>query len=263
MQEIREKLKGKKYFVLDMDGTFYLGDSLLEGSLEFIEAMDKKGLGYLFFTNNSSRSSEFYIDKLLRMGLDLGDGEVITSGMVSSHYLNKHHPGARVYLLGTPILREEFIKDGINLVEEHPDIVVAAFDTTISYETLTKACDFVRYGAKFIATHPDFNCPTEDGFIPDCGAICAFITASTDKLPRYLGKPHKETLDYILDYLSCDRDELVFIGDRLYTDIAIAANHGVFSILVLSGETKAQDIESSSFKPDLVLDRLIDLIDFI
>lgn len=263
MVKEKEMLKGKKNFILDMDGTFYLGNKLLEGSLEFLDGLKEAGHDFLFFTNNSSQSPEVYINKLERMGCPIDHDKIITSGMVTTHYLKKYYGDSRVYLLGTPALEEQFIKDGINLVEDNPDLVVAGFDTTVTYEKLTKACSFIRNGAIFIATHPDFNCPTEDGFIPDCGAICAFITASTDVKPKYLGKPYTETLEFILDHLNCTKDEVVFVGDRLYTDIAIGVNHGVMSILVLSGETKLEDVEKSQVKPDIIVDRLVDIVKYL
>ena len=178
-------------FVLDMDGTFYLGDRLIEGSLEFIEKVKKAGKRFVFFTNNSSRIPSFYQQKLERMGCLVTTREVITSGDVTINWLQATHPGKKVYLVGTPLLEQSFREGGICLVEEAPDIVVVGFDTTLTYEKLEKACTFIRRGALFIATHLDINCPTEDGFIPDCGAMCALITKSTGVEPRYLGKHHR------------------------------------------------------------------------
>ncbi len=263
MKVDKDKLNSKKYFILDMDGTFYLGDRLLEGSLEFIQHLKDTGRDFLFFTNNSSKNSKVYVDKLASMGCYVEEDKVVTSGMVTVDYLKKHYEDPRVYLLGTPMLEEDFARRGINLVQEEPDLVVVGFDTTITYEKLTIACDFIREGKPFIATHPDLNCPVEDGFIPDCGAICAFITASTGVQPKYIGKPYRETLDYIIDYLKCKPEEMIFIGDRLYTDIAIGYNHGVTSLLVLTGETKLEDLEEASVKPDIVVERLSDLIQLL
>lgn len=263
MESAKHKLNNKKYFILDMDGTFYLGNKLLEGSLDFIQHLKDTGRDFLFFTNNSSKNSKVYVDKLASMGCYVGEDKVVTSGMVTVDYLKKHYENPRVYLLGTPMLEEDFSKRGINLVQEEPDVVVVGFDTTITYEKLTIACDFIREGKPFIATHPDLNCPIENGFIPDCGAICAFITASTGVQPKYLGKPYRETLHYIIDYLKCKSEEIIFIGDRLYTDIAIGYNHGVTSLLVLTGETKLEDLEGASVKPDIIVERLADLIQLL
>lgn len=260
---IGDMLKDKKYFILDMDGTFYLGDKLLEGSLDFLEHVKRTGKGYLFFTNNSSKNALVYQQKLAKMGCMVEQWRIVTSGMVTVEYLKNHYRDCSVFLLGTPMLYDEFRNGGIRLVQDKPDVVVVGFDTTLTYDKLCCACKFIRQGASFIATHLDLNCPTEDGFIPDCGAICAFITASTGVKPKYLGKPFRETLEYLLRYLGCTKDDIVFIGDRLYTDIAIGFYHGVTSVLVLTGETKREDLENSDVKPTLVVERLADLIPFI
>jgi HAD superfamily hydrolase (TIGR01457 family) len=256
-------LKGKKFFVLDMDGTFYLGENLLEGSLDFVEQVRRRGMDFVFFTNNSSKNSGVYVEKLSRLGCPVTSDKVITSGMVTVDYLKNFYGIPKAYLLGTPALVEEFTKAGIVLTDTAPDVVVTGFDTTVDYRKLTKACDFVRHGVPFVATHPDFNCPVEKGFIPDCGAICAFITASTGVKPKILGKPHSETLEYLLRTLKAAKEDLVFVGDRLYTDIAIGVQHGVASVLVLSGETKREDLENSEVQPDVVVNGLADILDFI
>lgn len=252
-------LKEIKLFVLDMDGTFYLGESLIDGSLEFIEKLKKTGRKFLFFTNNSSKAPVFYRSKLSRLGCEIDEKDVVTSGDVTINYLKENRPSANIYLVGTKLLRESFMKAGLTLVDHNPDIVVVGFDTTLDYEKVSKACRYIRNGAEFIATHPDFNCPVEDGFIPDCGAICAMITASTGVKPRYMGKPFKETIDTILELTGLDKTEIAFVGDRMYTDIAIGANNRVTSVLVLSGETKVKDIELSDIKPDFVFPSLAHL----
>lgn len=239
-----------------MDGTFYLGDKLIEGSLDFIEKVESTGKQYIFFTNNSSRTSEFYIKKLASMGLRIREDQIITSGDVTINYLKKYYNDKKIYLMATDIVEKSFYDNGINLCKENADAVVISFDTSLTYEKLSVACTLIRNGRHFIATHPDFNCPTEDGFIPDCGAMCAFITASTGKKPKYLGKPYKETVDCILDHTGLTLDDIVFVGDRLYTDIATAYNHGATGLLVLSGETKLDDLKTSDVKPDLIYENL-------
>ncbi len=249
-------LKDKKIFILDMDGTFYLGNRLIDGSLHFIEKLRETGKRYMFFTNNSSRTSEYYISKLAGMGCSITKDQIATSGDVTINYLKKNYQNKKIYLLATPAVEEHFLSSGIHLEVKNPDVVVMAFDTTLDYEKLTLACTFIRNGCDFIATHPDFNCPTEDGFIPDCGAMCAFITASTGIKPKYLGKPYRETVDFILDRTGLKLCDIVFAGDRLYTDIATAYHHGATSLLVLSGETKPEDVEASEIKPDFIFPSL-------
>lgn len=252
-------LKSKKLYVLDMDGTFYLGNMLIGGSMDFIRKIGAAGKRFLFFTNNSSRTARYYKSKLAGMGCEVDESAVVTSGDVTIRYLQENYPEKSVYLAGTKLLEESFLQAGIRLVDNMPDIVVLGFDTTLTYEKLTMACTFIRKGALFLATHPDLNCPTEEGFIPDCGSMCAMITASTGVEPRYLGKPYRETIDMIRIITGMSGDEIAFIGDRLYTDIAIGVNYGVTSVLVLTGETGLKDVEQSKVKPDFIFASLGEL----
>lgn len=243
-------------FVLDMDGTFYLGDNILPGALSFIDAVKQKGKDYLFFTNNASTRPEAYIDKLAGMGCFITRDKIMTSGDVMIRFLQSKYPGKSVYLLGTAPLIESFEDAGIRLDSEHPDIVVASFDKTLTYEKLERACTFIREGALFLATHMDINCPVEGGFIPDCGAICAAISLSTGKEPRYVGKPFAETVDMILDKTGYKRENITFVGDRLYTDVATGVNNGARGVLVLTGETHLEDVDASETKPDAIYESI-------
>lgn len=259
MTENLDLLKKVKLFVLDMDGTFYLGNRLIEGSLGFIRKLENTGRKFLFFTNNSSRTGVFYKNKLAGMGCFVEEDKVVTSGDVTIKYLRENYRDAKVYLVGTDLLRESFIKGGVTLVEDKPDIVVLSFDTSLTYEKMSRACEFIRNGALFLATHLDLNCPTEDGFIPDCGAMCAMVEASTGIKPKYLGKPFGETVGMIKLITGMKSEELAFVGDRLYTDIATGVNNGITSILVLTGETSMGDVEASPVKPDFIFRSLEDL----
>ena len=259
MLDKKTAVEGVKMFVLDMDGTFYLGDRLIEGSLDFLEKVKETGRRFVFFTNNSSRIPSFYQKKLEKMGCFVDKSEVITSGNVTIAYLQTHYADKKIYLVGTPLLEESFEEAGINLVQEDPDVVVVGFDTTLTYEKLEKACTYIRNGATFLATHLDINCPTEDGFIPDCGAMCALITKSTGVEPRYLGKPFPETMDMVLQITGCKKDEIVFVGDRLYTDVATGVKNGAKGFLVLTGEADMKTVEESEVKPTCIYDSLLDI----
>ena len=261
MDDRQKVLDRIKLFVLDMDGTFYLGENLIPGSLEFLEKVKDTGRDYIFFTNNSSRSVSLYIERLNRMGCHIGRDGIMTSGDVTTEFLNANRKDKTVYLMGTEALRTEFETAGIRLVyDEQPDIVVAAFDTELTYHKLERACTYIRNGAEFLSTHLDINCPTETGFIPDCGAMCACISLSTGKEPRYLGKPFRETVDMVLERTGYRREEVAFVGDRLYTDVATGVRNGACGILVLSGETHLEDISSSDVKPDAVFRDLAEMI---
>ena len=241
-----------KYFIIDMDGTFYLGERILPGAAEFLQAVKAAGKEYLFFTNNSSRSPRDYMAKLERMGCPITRDEIMTSGDVTIRYLLTHCPDKTVYLVGTPPLVESFTEAGIRLVDEKPDLVVIGFDTTLTYEKLSKACTFIREGAAFLATHLDINCPTETGFIPDCGSFCAAISLSTGKQPKYLGKPFAETVEMVLDKTGYSAAEVAFVGDRLYTDVATGVKNGAAGVLVLTGETHPEDVAGSDVQPDAI-----------
>ena len=234
MTDKMELLKRTKLFVLDMDGTFYLGNQILPGAADFLKAVEKAGKQYLFFTNNSSRSPRDYMAKLEKMGCPITRDQIMTSGDVTIRYLQTHYPEKTVYLVGTPPLVESFQEAGIHLVNEKPDIVV------------------IREGALFLATHLDINCPTETGFIPDCGSFCAAISLSTGKQPKYLGKPFAETVEMVLDKTGFAAPEVAFVGDRLYTDVATGVKNGAVGLLVLTGETHLEDVPTSEVQPDAI-----------
>lgn len=251
-----EWLNNTDLFVLDMDGTFYLGENILPGALEFLDAVRESGKDFLFFTNNSSKNPDDYIRKLAGMGCRITREQIMTSGDVTIRYLNTHHKGKTVYLMGTPALEASFKESGIPLTQEMPDIVVVAFDTTLTYEKLERACTYIREGALFLATHLDINCPVQGGFIPDCGAFCAAIRLSTGKEPKFLGKPFTETVEMVLDHTGAERTRTAFVGDRLYTDVATGVKNGAMGFLVLTGETKPEDVAASDVQPDAIFDGL-------
>ncbi|MCD8122335.1 MAG: HAD-IIA family hydrolase [Clostridiales bacterium] len=248
----QELLKNTELFVLDMDGTYYLDSQILDGALDFLKQVERQKKRYIFFTNNSSKSPRTYIDKLAKMETYITRDQIMTSGDVMIEYLKTYYPGNTVYLLGTPDLKEMFRERGILLTEDMPQVVVVGFDMTLTYEGLSRACTYIRNGAEFLATHLDINCPVKDGFIPDCGAMCAAISLSTGKQPRYVGKPFKETVDMILKVTNIEREKIAFVGDRIYTDVKAGVANGARGILVLSGETKQEDLATSDVVPDAV-----------
>ncbi len=256
----KEALKQIELFVLDMDGTIYLGEKILPGAIEFVKTARKTGRKVVFFTNNASKNPNNYVEKLERMGFGAERSDVVTAGDVTIEYLKRNRPNESVYLVGTPALEQSFTEAGIKL-STNAKIVVSSFDTTLTYEKLVIACDLIRNGADFYCTHPDFNCPTENGFIPDSGAIAALITASTGISPKYFGKPHKETADMISELFGVPFDKTAIVGDRLYTDIALGKNNGLMSVLVLSGETKIQEVNETN-APDIILDGIGEIINY-
>lgn len=263
-EQIRRALEPVRTFLLDMDGTFYLGDRVLPGSMEFLRALERTGRDYLFLTNNSSRSVAHYVQKLRRLGLDTDEGHILTSGQAAAQYLLREYPGKRVFLLGNDSLRQEMLRHGIELDEENPELVLVGFDTTLDYAKMARVCDLVRAGLPYIATHPDFNCPTESGFIPDIGAIMAFIEASTGRRANVVvGKPHGEIVRAARQRTGLAPGQLAMVGDRLYTDVRTGVDHGLCAILVLSGEGTLEDIDATRIEPDLIFGTLGDMIPYL
>ncbi len=249
-----------KCFILDMDGTIYLGNELFPFTKDFLKKVEETGREYYFFTNNSSKSQQAYIEKLARLGIPIKKEQMMISSHVIIKYLKEYYDKKSIYVVGTPSLIQEFESFDMNLTEEDPDIVVLGFDTTLTYEKLFKACHYIRNGCTYFGINPDWNCPMEGGtFIPDCGSMAKLIEASTGKFPEFFGKPSKHTLDYIIKETGYQPEEIAIVGDRLYTDIAVADGSDVTSILVLSGESTREDVEKSDVKPDVVVENLVEI----
>ena len=244
-----------------MDGTIYLGENVFPFAVEYINRLREDGRRVLFFTNNASKNKKVYFDRLTRMGFRPARGEIMTSGDVTVRFLLEQRPGKKVFLLGTRSLKKQFISAGIELCDD-ADIVVSSFDTELTYAGLERACTLIRGGAEYLCTHPDFNYPTETGFIPDSGAIAAAITASTGVKPRFFGKPYADTAEMIFSYTGVGAEDACIFGDRLYTDIALGKNSGMTAVLVLSGETKREDLEGlpADRTPDMIIDSIADLL---
>jgi len=260
MAEADEVLDSVRGFVLDMDGTTYLGGCLLPGASELISFLRERDIPFLFLTNNSSRRGDQYADKLRTLGLDVDPDQVFTSGEATASYLRTRQPSARVYLVGTEALEEEFVNHGFRLTLESPEVAVLGFDTSVTYEKLWKLCDFVRAGIPYIATHPDLNCPVEGGYMPDIGAMISFVETSTGRRPdAIIGKPYSPIVEALSDRMALPVASLCMIGDRLYTDIALGAA-GMMTVLVLTGEARRQDLADAPHSPDIVVKDLEELV---
>lgn len=249
-------------YLLDLDGTFYLGSKLFPWSLPFVETMRRLDKRFVFVTNNSSQNAKYYLQKIRNLGVDITEDQVFTSGQATIYYLKKYNYPQKLYLVGTPALEEEFKEAGFILTDEDPETVVLGFDMTLTYEKLRTACDLIRKGVPYIATHPDFNCPTPNGPIPDCGAMIELIAASTGVRPKIIGKPYPEMIEALQAKYGLETPQTIaMVGDRLYTDIAMAKAAGIVGILVLSGETQREDLAQSQVQPDLVLENLGDIVE--
>jgi HAD superfamily hydrolase (TIGR01450 family) len=256
--------KNIKCFLLDLDGTLYLGGSPIDGAIELTRKIRESGRKLCCLTNNSSKSLRDYYAKIKNLGFEVNEGEIISSGIVAADYINANFKGKKIYLVGTKSLRDEFAAAGIELVEENPDVVVLGYDTETTYDKLARCCRFLRQGAAYIATHPDINCPSEHGPLPDAGSFMELIRASTGRSCDIIcGKPHKIMADFITKKLGVKPEETAVVGDRLYTDILFGKNNGFKSILVYSGETDEKTHASSEIKADIAVNSVKELINYL
>ena len=264
-----EKLRQLRHLALDLDGTLYLGGRLLVGTRRLLELLPQLGMGRTFLTNNSSRSTAQYMEHLAALGISAVPGDLCSSTHATLDYLREDQPEVRrLYVLGTPALRQEFADAGYRIDEsavQAPDAVVVGFDTTLSYDRVCQAAYWISRGALFVATHPDRICPTDrPTLLPDCGAICALLSSATDRQPdMVLGKPHPRMIKTILERHRLTADRLAVVGDRLYTDMRMAQTSGAMGILVLSGETTRQQLQEADLKPDLVVQDVGELADLL
>ncbi len=237
--------KTTKVILCDLDGTIYLSDTPIKGAVEAVERMRKKSR-VLFLTNNSSVTASHYIKKLASMGITARRDDIVTSGDVAADFIKRNFPRAKLFILGTHDFSAEFSSFGLSQSDD-PDTVLVAFDTELTYAKLEYACDLIRNGARYIATHCDLNCPKEGGFKPDVGSFIALIEKSTGRKPDFIcGKPDKIMAEYIQNHTKARADETMMIGDRLYTDMKFAWDSGFVSCLVLSGETTAQEAKKAT-----------------
>jgi len=256
-------LKDIECFIFDMDGTIYLGGQLLPGAAALVSYLLDQSIPHYFLTNNSSKSKLDYVEKLTGFGLPVTEDQIFTSGEATAIYLQREKPNARLFVVGTPSLEAEFACFGFDLVQENPEYAVLGFDTTLTYQKIWKLCDFVRDGVPYVATHPDINCPTESGFMPDIGAMIEMVASSTGRRPDLIvGKPYQPIIEAILEKTGLEPAQIAMVGDRLYTDIALG-KAGIQTILVLSGETRAEDIPAAPVKPDYILEDVGKLYDLL
>jgi HAD superfamily hydrolase (TIGR01450 family) len=250
------KINNINLFLFDMDGTLYLGNKLFEFTPLLLETIKKKGKKYLFLTNNSSKSVKDYVKKLAGLGIEATEDDFLTSSMATSYYLKKHHQGATLYVCGTESLKEELRSEGFEVSEDisKTDCIVMGNDTELTFKKLEDVCKLLlSRDIPYIATNPDYVCPTEYGSVPDCGSVCDMIFNATAKRPIVIGKPTPLMPILAMEKYGVSPENTAVVGDRIYTDVKSGLNAGALSILVLSGETTPSILEKSEDKPDLVL----------
>lgn len=261
--EIISRLKKIKHVALDMDGTIYNGSTLFPYTPSFLTSLKEAGIGYSFLTNNPSKNTEDYLKHLEKMGIPATREEMYTSALATIDHLKNHHPLVkRLFILGTPSMIAEFEANGyISTADDAsdvPDAVIVGFDTSLVYSRLCRASWWVSQQLPYIATNPDWVCPTDQKVIlVDCGSICACIEGATKRLPDVVvGKPDPGMLDGILHRYGYHPSEIAMVGDRLYTDVKMALNANAFGVLVLSGEATMDDVAASDVKADVIADNV-------
>jgi HAD superfamily hydrolase (TIGR01457 family) len=253
-----------KAFMLDLDGTLYVGPDLVESTGAFLKFLKKNEIPHLFVTNNSSQSAIEYKEKLIKKGLEVDEKQVITSGDSSIIYLQNHTDFKRVFLIGTPSLENDFKKAGFILDEDDPQCVVLGFDTGITYKKLELAGRFLYAGLPYYATQPDITCITERGLTPDVGVFIEGLKLMTGRDPLILGKPSIFMVEAAMDRMGLkDLSKVCMVGDQLDTDITMGVKNGLISVLVLSGETNLKKAKKFELKPDYILKDVGELLNII
>ena len=231
-----ERLREKKLFLLDMDGTIYNENRLFEGTLDFLSQIVANGGRYRFLTNNSSRSAQDYVKKVNAMGIPADLSHFYTSGQAAAFYINSRYPGQVVYCMGTRSLVKE-LENAENTSEKIRD-----------------TCIMLGRDVAYLATNPDLVCPVSFGYIPDCGSMSIMLKNATGKTPFFIGKPEPIMVECVLRQLGMAAEDAVLIGDRLYTDIAAGKNAGVDTICVLSGEATLKEAVAGDICPTWIFD---------
>ena len=248
-------LKDKRLFLLDMDGTIYLDDRLFDGTAEFLAHVQAIGGRAMYLTNNSSKSVESYVDKLSRMGLRAAPEDFLTSVNATVLYL-RHKNHRKIYAFGTASFRQQLRQGGLpvtDVLAEDIDCLCMGFDTELTFQKLEDACILLNRGVEYVATNPDWVCPTWYGSVPDCGSVAEMLYRATGRRPRFIGKPEPDMVELAVKETNFTKEQTILLGDRLYTDIKSGVRAGVDTVLVLSGEATLKDLAASDVKPTYVM----------
>ncbi len=252
-------LKDKRLFLLDMDGTIYLDEELFDGTIDFLNYVKEIGGRYLFLTNNSSRGVGAYIEKMARLGIEAVEEDFLTSVDATIIYLKENHPGQLCYVSGTETFKKQLADSGIAVTDKLSDdveVLIHGFDRELTFQKLEDSCILLNRGVPFIATNPDWVCPTWYGSVPDCGSVCKMLETATGRKPRFIGKPQPEMALLAMEKFGYSKEQTILVGDRLYTDIACGVNAGIDTVFVLSGEGTMEDLKTSEAQPAMIFDNI-------
>ena len=261
-----QRLRSIAHLALDLDGTIYQGGTLFPFSRAFLDRMRDAGIGCTFLTNNPSKSAVDYRAHLVRLGLECAPDQIYTSALATIDFLRRERPSVRrLFALGTPSMLAEFAAAGFELTADDPadvpDAVLVGFDLTLTYARLCRAAWWIKRGKLFVATNPDLVCPTDQPTVlVDCGSICAALEKAAGRAPDHVfGKPDPAMLTGIMTRHGLRPDQIAMVGDRLYTDIAMAQRAGAVGVLVLTGEATAAEAAAAQPPPDYVMASVAEL----
>jgi NagD protein len=249
-----------KNYMTEMDGVLIKGQTMIPGADQFISRLQEKEIPYLVLTNNPSYTQRDLAHRLDNIGLNVPPERIFTSAMATAHFLDSQRPDGTAFVIGDSGLTEAVHGVGYVITDIEPDYVVLGETKTYNYEMLTKAIRLINDGARFVATNPDPSGPEEHGLVPACGAVAALIEKATGKAPFFVGKPNPLMMRTALNYLGIHSEETMMIGDRMDTDIVAGVESGMMTTLVLSGVTKADEIENYPYRPGQVLAGIADLV---
>lgn len=259
------KLNNIRLFLLDMDGTIYLDNDLFDGTLDFLEYVRKIGGRYIFLTNNSSKSVNKYIEKLDSLGIKTTADDFLTSTDATVLYLKRKNYN-KIYAFGTTSFKEQLRDSGLSItdtLEDGIDCLCMGFDTELTFQKLEDACILLGRGVDYIATNPDWVCPTSYGYVPDCGSVSQMLFNATKRMPKFIGKPEPDMALLAMEKTGYGKEETLVMGDRLYTDIACGVNAEISTVFVLSGEGTMEDVEISETKPEFIYKNIRELYEEI
>lgn len=249
--------------IVDLDGTVYAGETIVDGADDGIDALRTAGVAPLFFSNNPTQDGDAFVERLVEMGVDARPGDALSAADVTAEYLLDQHPAESVFLVGSESLATTLRNRGIALTDDPVEarVFLASWTDEFAYEDLQAALDGIDDETTFLATDPDRTYPAGDGqFIPGTGAISGALAAAVGREPdRVLGKPSQTALDLALERLGVPPAQCLVVGDRLNTELAMGQRAGMTTVLVLSGVSGRSDLGDAVLEPDYVLDSLADI----
>lgn len=259
-------LTNKKLFVFDLDGTIYLDGVLFPKSLSLLETLKERAIEFVFLTNNSSISTDRYVEKIRKLGIPCERKNVATSTEATIAHIRKHCPDVRFYVMGTASMKSELLEAGVSFtdrMEEGIGGLLIAYDTELTYQKLIDATKLLNRGVIYLATNPDKVCPVSYGYVPDCGSFAMMLENATGRTPHVLGKPNADIVEMVLERSGVAKDDAVLVGDRIYTDILCGIRAGIDTVLVLSGESKQEDADASEHRPTMVVNGIDTILELL